>query len=258
MKKFTVSTSGKVLQEVIADQTYIISADSEEEAKNIGREKFVKDFQTNLDYVSVGYTMPHRKKILIFAFACLCFLISMFLVFREWFPDGAHTSISIAPTLKTLVYSSFFILGIYIKVKDIRSFNNQFFINLALLLMNILICASFVSILTSTAHIKIFGYELLAVQTDYLLIFAVLFSWGGIKIVSVACYFLLALFALTNFSIISDVMHFFGVIYFLTSVSFLISYISIDPQLLSTFPLIERSFYRSYNYLKNETRQSLE
>lgn len=258
MKKFTVLTTGRALKQVEVTKTYSIKAEDEDEAIELGKKQFADSFKVNSKNVHIEFILSNKDFIKRLIFAVVCFAIAITLSSFPWFVGKSNTPITIHPTLKTLVYSLFFVGGTYFRIKDFKDFNYNFFVNLMLLLMNILLFSTFISIFLTPHYLNIFGFEVLKIQTDYILFFAIILAWGGLKSVSLICYFIIAFLSLTNFSIISEAMKIYGIFYFLSSVSFLLANLSIDPQMQGALPFIKNKISKSIDYVKYEARESID
>lgn len=258
MKKYTVQMAGRALKQVAVSQTYLIKAENESEAIEYGRRQFSENYNVGSNNVKIEFILSNGDFIKRLIFAITCFSIAITLSSIPWFDGKANIPVTIYPTLKTLVYSLFFVGGTYFRIKDFKDFNKHFFVNLLLLLMNILLFATFISIFLKPHFLNIFGVEILNIQSDYILFFAIILSWGGVKSVSLICYFIIAFLSLTNFSIISDAMGVPGIFYFISSVSFIIANLSIDPEMQRALPFISNTIDKSIDYFKYETRESIE
>jgi hypothetical protein len=243
-KNFIIDTKGQIINS--CHRKYVVQAYNEEEAKRIAKSQFMMDYSANSDSLQIN--VEKKSNILLcFAFIMLCF--SVFLSYRTWV--SGHSSYIIAPSLKTIVYSLIFYMAFFVRAKGIHIFKSPKDVLFCILI--IFAWASILEILLAKKTLHLLGIIPFSISTENLLIFSLVFSLFGIKIVSCLCYIIIAFFALTNLSIIGTAMgSLWGPIYMICTYIGIMIYIANDYELHGIVSIVNYSSNKIADGLKND------
>lgn len=221
--KYTVITRGDVPLSSTQIQTYYIDAKSEDEAKGLAETRFVSDYANPLGGLQIAV-----KKRTMFIPAIVFFVIAIFLSYIPWAESNSHNFISIAPDLITVCFS----LGIYgafvVRVKTLsRAFASKtdliFYFLVVLLLSSLIQCVLGITPVTIPL---LFWNINFTIDGKILMILALLFSWVGIKPLSIASFIAIAVFGISRIFMLNASMgNIWGPLYALCSFGALCLYL---------------------------------
>jgi hypothetical protein len=243
---YLVHTSGKVIREDEEIHTYLIRADSLEEAQNIGKKLFSNEYGTDSQSISTTGVKFNRSGRAILAIAFMSIAIA--LSFTNWFTETAHTSVSFKPDFISSLFAVSLYTAYVVKFKGVEQ--TLKFWDLLLSIFSILLIAGFVKILLVEKNLHILAFEI-PIQTSLLLVVAVILSWVGFKSVSAFCMLVIVILGIINITTLNEAMGFFGIIYILTSFFGVLSYISIEPSVIDALPYIRKSVFNGSQFIQS-------
>ncbi len=245
----------KVCGEVVDSQykAYAVTAKNEEEAKKIAKQHFQDEFYTNGNVLVVEKPLP-RKKRSIFALIAMCIPILLSLI--NW--KYQHDTFSISPDLISCLFGAILYSAFVIRFKGIqRAVESKY--DILFTIISTLLLSTFIKVLLFEDQIKILGIFNVSVNTNVILIAAVILSWLGLKIVSLSCIGIVVILALGNIVGLNNAMGtIWGSLYIISSFLGIIMYASIEPAFLETKSALLRFTKKSINYLSNDLGEAKE
>lgn len=242
--QYVINVSGNV--ENIQNKSYVVNSKSEEEAKNTAIRNFCEDFSTSSDQVYVKQNRRTYKSMLAFAFM----LIPILLSFVQW--KNGHETISISPNYISCLYSVILYLAFVVRFKGVQRTVSTF-TDILFCIFNILLFSSFVRTIIFNKAINIFGLIKFDIDTNIVLIIAMLLSWIGLRGVSLTCIGGVALLALINITDLNIAMGtIYGPMYIICSFIGMMLYISVEPAAIEALPYIKNITKRGIQYLNQE------
>jgi len=190
---------------VVEPVVYYLPAENEEKAIATARKKFGKEHP---DAVEVKAAINKKQSII----AIICLTFACLLGFVPWFLPGG-SMISLRPTLIPMLFSIAIYSAVIIRIKGLKNSFNSVTESICSIL-TIIFIASFISLLSGDAEIKIFSITL-PISGTLLLIFAALLSWLGMA--KVAKFVWIGLFILAAFRLVAAdaAMRIWGMVYIL-------------------------------------------
>lgn len=251
--QYLVRTGGEVVCE--QDKSYLISARSKEAAQEIAKERFAAEFSlVNKNIYTQSYDRTFKALI-----AIALMLVAVIISYQGWEFEkeapkilaifGKENSIeklSINPDLDSCLYAAVFYFAFVVRFKGIKD-TIASWIDVASCIIVILLLASFINIILSKD--LLFG----KIKPESLLIIGMIFSWLGLKLISVICMALVALLSLTGIDKVSEAMGaVWGPIYILCAFVGFLFYLSTEPALIERFPQFRNSFNQGVRSIKND------
>ena len=248
---YYVKTQGVVIEH--KEQNYVVSAKSKEDAELQARQLFEKDYVVIND--RIGFK-SEKKNNLLFIGVVICLLIPVVLSYIPWvekthfFLWETSNSISIAPHLKTTLFSIIFYSAFVLKFKGLKVFKSPKDVVVSLLM--VLIFASFFEIVLKEEE---FFFGLLKIDPVYLIIIAILLSWGGEKLLSCACYIAVAFLAVENINDVSIAMgSIWGTLYIVSSYFGIGLYFANDYDLRNSLSSMLNFSKKAVTYVSNDLK----
>ena len=245
----------KVCGEVVDSQykAYAVTAKNEEEAKKKAKQCFQDEFYTNGNVVIVEKPLPRKKKSI---FALIAMTIPILLSLIDW--KYKHDTFSISPDLISCLFGAILYSSFVIRFKGIqRAVESKY--DILFTIISTLLLSTFVKVLLFENHIKVFGIFDIPVNTNIILIAAVILSWLGLKIVSLSCIGIVVILALGNIVGLNNAMGtIWGSLYIISSFLGIVMYSSVEPAFLETKNALSRFAKRNINYLNNDLTEAKE
>ncbi len=239
----------KVCGEVIDNQykAYAIKANSESEAKMIAKQNFQEEFATNGNIMVVEKPFIRKKRAI---YAIVTMIIPILLSFINW--KHNHSTISISPDLISTIFGVAIYSAFFIRFKGIRRTVESKYDIIFAILMTILL-SSFIKILLCKQEFSILRFFHFSIDTNVVLVVAVILSWLGLKLVSVGCMGVVIVLALGNITSLNAAMgSLWGTVFVITSFLGILLYASVEP----AFADAKKYFYhftkKGINYLSND------
>ncbi len=239
----------KVCGEVVDSEykTYAIKASSLEEAKKIAKQNFREDYQTNGNIMVVEKPIIRRKRAY---FAIVAMIIAILLSFISW--KHGHSTVSFSPDLISTLFAVLIYSAFVIRFKGIqRTVGSK--IDIIFMILLTLLLSSFVKIILCEKEFTLFKIINFSVNTNVVLIVAVILSWLGLKLVSLGCVSLVIICALGNITSLNAAMgSFWGTVYVISSFLGIVMYSSVEPAFMDIKKYIYRFTKKSINYLERD------
>lgn len=252
--EYLVHTSGKVSK--FHNKTYLVKATSKQEAQEIAKQSFQKEFNCNeIDAETQSYARTKCATV-----ACILMFIAIVISlldypYEENFLFFFHKQevFSFAPDMVSTLYAIIFYSIFAIRFKGIKR-TVETPIDIAFATLSILLLSSLFQLILNTENFKILGF-VEAPDPQKVLIITFFSSLFGIKLVSAGCMVFVAFLAVSNFSAANQAMEFWGVIYVMCAFFGIIFSLSVEPAILEAIPQIKNSFANTF---KNAERDFLE
>jgi len=257
--QYIVQTGGDTIER--KESIYVINAKSEEEAKEIAKEQFLGEYDIHGDGI---YIQLQKRKGSSIA-AIICMLIPVMLSFLNWsytvksgfiIKKIEEVALNLRPDMISVLFSVIIVGAWVVRFKGIKKICDNIS-EIFLIVTLILLVSSVIKILLQNVEFKIFGLKIWDIDTTTVLVLAGILSWCGMKLVSVICLAAVVAAALSNISLVSEVMGIFGAVYVLFAFVGILLFFYSDPNLMNVFPHYKKSIYNSTNYLKNEYQEAL-
>ncbi|MBJ8325252.1 hypothetical protein [Streptococcus pacificus] len=251
MSEFLVHTKGEVVHSNEKKHTYVIEADSLEEAQKIGREVFLEEYGENISSEIIVNTKKFNRTMLILL---SLFLMSaaIFLSFIPWFTENSHTPIIISPDLTSIIFSVLFYVAFLLRFKGIA--NIEPLKDFLLSAVFILLFSSFINIILVNKTFTILNFEL-SVDSRTIMIIAVILSWIGLKSSSAICMLFIIGLGLLNLNNLSEAMKIYGVLYGMLSFFGIFSYALAEPSIIDSIPILQESMFKNSRVIKSNVKK---
>lgn len=249
-REYIVPVTGSVPERKTT--SYLVRACSQDDARRIAEGKFSEEFGTFGESPSALDNRTPRAIV-----ACILMSIAIGLSYIDW----AHGDnlISIAPSLTSCLISLILYTSYVVRFKGVHRIVTSEN-DIALCLCVILLFASFVQTILAediTLIPKTLLTKELSIDSYHLLFATILLSWIGVKIVSAACFLLVAIAAFSSIMSLSDAMgSLFGPLYILSSFFGLLFYISVEPAASEALYHIKASARAAKKYVENDFHQA--
>ncbi len=249
--EYLVNTSGEVSR--FHNKTYAVKANSEQEAQEIARNKFQKEFDgINIDTEAQSYVRTKRAIV-----ACILMGIAVVISFFSYkytefilFFIPNEKVFSMFPNMLSTIYAIVFYSVYVIRFKGIeRSIGST--LDTMFTILSVLLLASVFSLILNADSLKLFWVIPLP-SPNMVLIITIIASLLGVKLVSVGCMAFIAITAVSNVEIASKAMDVWGVVYVLCSFVGILLYISVEPAIIEAGPQIKRDFTNTFKAVKTE------
>lgn len=244
----------KVCGEVVNSQykAYSVVADSSEDAKKIARQNFRDEFFSNGNVVVIEQPLVRKTRSI---FAIVAMLIPILLSFIEW--KYNHKTFSISPDLISCMFGVIIYSAFVIRFKGIkRTVESKY--DILFTIVSTLLLSTFIKALLFEQQISLLFFKV-PVNTNVILIIAVIMSWLGLKIVSLSCIGILVILALGNIVGLNNAMGpLWGTVYVLSSFLGVIMYASVEPVFLESTSSFFRFAKKNINHLNNDLSQAKE
>lgn len=244
MKQYLVHTSGEVIDRQA--KAYVVKAESEEQAQEIAKINFAEEFYVMDECI---YAKPYKrswKAILSIVFM----LIPIGLSLIGW--RVGHEAIYIRPNYLSCLYAIFIYAAFVVRFKGIpRAFETK--LDIVLCVSVILLLSSFIQTLLVTKNINILGLKEIPIDTKIVILFAIVLSWFGLKLVSAICMMGVGILAIFNIATLSNAMgNLFGPLYIISAFIGIVLYLSIEPAVIEALPYLRKSVNNGIDYLKRD------
>ena len=235
--QYLVNTKGEVTIPKV--KAYVVNAKTKQEAQIIASEKFAGEFGVPNEYIN---TNPH-KRTYNSIIACGLMLIPVLLAFFDW--TIGHEKYSIQPNAISCIFAVLIYAAFVVKIKGIHRTIGTV-TDIALMATCILLLATCIeSLLTyQTFDLVLFDVN---VDTRVILVFAVILSWLGLKLVSVVCMGVIFVFAISNIVKLSEAMGKWGIIFILSAFLGVLFYLSVEPAVVEAGPFYKKVIYTGIN-----------
>lgn len=242
--QYLVKTIGEVLDQ--QSKAYVVQASSKDEAQKIAQKKFEEDFYNVAGEVRTS-SYP-RNKLAYFSF--LLMGCAIFLSIIGW--KTGHDTILIRPNLSSCLYAVLIYSVFVVRIKGVqRALDTG--IDIVYCILNVLLLSSFIRIIILDREVNFLGLFDIPIDTTYLIIFAVLFSWLGLKLISVLCMGLVCVLAICNINILTDAMgDIWGTVYVLSSFLGVLIYLRNEPAIYEIEKNTKKISIEALNYLKQD------
>jgi len=207
-KKYNVVVRGQREEKVLSQiepVEYIVPAEDKDKAIIIAKKEYGKDNPNLVDVKAVVNKKMNILSIIFLSIAC-------FLSFIPWhLPDGSV--IFLKPSLISMLFSVAIYSSVILRIKGLKnSFNSA--TETICTCLNFIFIASFISLFTGDAEIKLFNFTI-PISGKLLLIFAALLSWVGMEKVAKFVWIALFVFAAFRLLAVDAAMGIWGVVYVL-------------------------------------------
>lgn len=231
------------------NKTYVVKAGSEQEAQEIARKSFEREFDCiNISTETKSYTRTKRA-----IFACIFMFIAVVISFGTFeskiFFGLIEKKFYIGPSMRSCIMAIAFYCIYVIRFKGIkRSVGSAF--DIVFTILSVLLLSSVFQLILAD-DVKLFG--LIPLPGSYtVLIITIAASLLGVKLVSAGCMIFIALAAISNIEIAEKAMAVAGVIYVMCSFVGILLYVSVEPAIIEGIPQIKNSFATAFKIAKND------
>lgn len=216
--QYIVYSEGKVVDN--KEKTYIISAKTETEARELAKQEFLEQHDVIDGKVYVKPVVRNRKAIASY----VLMLVPILLSYIPW--KNGHETIYIHPDLLSCIYAILFYLLYILRFKGFKTMIESW-VDLGYCIVIPFLFSTFVRVLFVSDKIGIFGFE---VDASMLFPIAIVLSLLGVKVMSVlsmGAIFILALFNMTKLN--ESMGAIWGPAYAICSFVGILLYCSIEP-----------------------------
>lgn len=237
--QFNVTTHGTI--SVPHSTNYSIVANNEKEAQSIAKNSFEAAFPVvNPDTITFHFSK--RKKSL-FWVGLIMLVIALGISFIPWM--NGREIFSIRPSLISSIYAIILHAVFVVRIKGIsRAFESWQDI------VGSILCIAVISSLFST----ISSISILGVNSNIIIVVAILLSFFGIKIISLIAYIIALLLALFSLTTINSLMEIYGAVYIIFSYLGILLVLSSDPFAEDIVQNLIESTSHRLNLLSNDVR----
>lgn len=245
--QYLVQVSGDVLEK--QSKSYAVAADSKEAAQEIAAENFRKEFYVGHDEVSVSLNKRTFHALVSFILISVPILLS----FIGW-KDG-HDTIKISPDYVSCFYGVLIYSSFIVRFKGIRRTVGSW-IDIGFCILIVLLLSTFIKTILVNKTLSFLGFIDIPISTNALLLIAILLSWFGMKLISLACMGIVVIAALFNISALNQAMgSFFGPMYVICSFVGILFYLSVEPACFDALNQAKKLLYKGGAYLLNDISQ---
>ena len=232
--QYLVKTGGEIRE--VQGKTYVVNAHSKQEAQRKANDAFCEDYSvinSSAVYTSDPYS---RTKNAIIAIVLMLIPICISMLKKRWFADDSDIyGIPISPDFFSTTMAAMIYLAFVVKAKGIQRTIGSI-IDICLAIVCILLVAVLIKCVL-TERIFTFKIDLILktieqpihIDTRYIFVLGVIFSWLGIKLASTICMVITGLLGVMNFITLSDAMGLLGIVFSLCAIFGLLFYLSIEP-----------------------------
>lgn len=245
--EYIVKVCGEVIDSEV--KTYAVKANSFEEAREIAKNNFKEEYQNNGNVIVIEKPVERKKRAV---FSIIAISIAILLSLVSW--KKGHETILISPDLISCLFAVAIYSGFVIRFKGLeRTVGTKTDIIFTFLLTILL--SSFVKIILCEQQFTFLKFIKFSVNTNVVLVVAVILSWLGLKIVSLGCVGLVVICALSNITGLNAAMgSLWGTVYVMSSFLGILMYCSIEPAFLDIKNYFYRFTKKSINYLNNDVQ----
>lgn len=246
--QYLIQVSGDISNK--QNKTYVVNSNSLEKAQIIATQNFCDEFTINGDAVLVK---PYKRTIkAIFSFIFM--LVPILLSLISW--KSGHDSLSISPDYISCLYGVLFYASFVVRFKGIQRTVNSW-IDILFCVFSILLLSSFVKTILVTKTISLLGLTKITISTTVILPVAILLSWLGLKIVSLACIAGISIIALFNITTLNEAMGMIcGPLYVICSFVGIMLYLSVEPAFIDSLSHFKLSAAKGLKYISNDISQT--
>ena len=253
--EYLVKTGGEARE--VKGKTYVVNARSKQEARQKARHLFCEEYSV-LDERAIYTSSFDRTKRAIIACVLMLIPVVISLWRTRWFvSDVDIEGIVIQPNGFSCTVSAFIYLAFVVKAKGIERTIGSI-IDIALALSCILLMAVLINcvLIHKTFTIQIDFHVIpdfekaIVVDTRFIVLLGIVFSWLGIKLASTICMAITCVFAVTNILGLSDAMGLIGVVFSLSAIFGFLFYLSIEPAVYEALPSYMESIRKGISHIK--------
>lgn len=243
-KEYLVKTQGYIITD--KSENYIINAENEEKARVQAENIFKNDYVLVDDNINFSIECRKDRYLLISA---LGLFIAVVFAYLDWYNN--LEVFSMRPHLLTTIYGTIFYTSFIVRFKGIKNvFLSKF--DLIISVLMILVISSLFEIILGSHEVEFLFFKA-TIDPNIIIILALVLSWLGMKIVSVGCYFFVAILTLNNIFNLSVAMGpICGPLFIILTYVSIGIYVACDPALLNVFPSIFNASKKGVNYLNND------
>ena len=246
--QYLIQVSGDISNK--QNKTYVVNSNSLEKAQIIATQNFCNEFDINGDAV---FLKPYKRTIKAIA-SFIFMLIPILLSLISW--KSGHNSISISPDYISCLYGVLFYASFIVRFKGIQRTVNSW-IDILFCVFSILLLSSFVKTILVTKTISLLGLTEISINTSVILPVAILLSWLGLKIVSLACIAGISVIALFNITALNEAMGMIcGPLYVICSFVGIMLYLSIEPAFIDSLSHFKLASIQGLKYISNDIHQT--
>ena len=239
--QFLIHVSGDVLDK--QSKVYVVNSDSVESAQTIATQNFCDEFLTDKAVVTIKPQRRTTKAMCSFIFM----LIPILLSFISW--KNGHDSISISPDYISCLYGVLLYAAFVVRIKGIPRTVSSW-IDIMFSVCSVLLLSTFIKTILVTETISLLGLGEVSVSTNVILPVAIILSWLGLKIVSLACMATILVIALFNITVLNVAMGMIcGPLYIICAFVGIMLYLSIEPAFIETLSQFRRTALKSLDYI---------
>ena len=146
----------------------------------------------------------------------------------SWTKGVSHDVVSIRPDYVSCLYGVAIYAAFVVRFKGVQQ-TVRSWVDIGFCILLVLLLASFIkTILVTKTLFNLFGWKP-EIDTNVLLLLAVILSWVGLKLVSLGCLAAVAVFAISNVLELSQSMGIWGPVYIISAFIGIMMYASVEP-----------------------------
>lgn len=248
MTEYMVHTRGEVTKVDEERHTYIITANSQEEAALLAKNAFSEMYGSSPENIVASSSMVNRN--LKGWLAVILLSIAIFLSFIKWYVGDSSEAVVFKPNLIGGIYATF-IYGAYIvRFKGVQDLFHSI-LDTALLIVNIATLSGIINMLLITERFSVLGIGF-PIDTQYVILLAIFVSWIGLKSISGICLIAVILLGMLKLVTLNSAMGHMGILYVLSITLGALLYASIEPSVIDAVPYFYRSFEKQSRWVKSD------
>lgn len=253
--EYLVNTSGKVSK--FHSKAYVVKANSEQEAQEIAKQNFKKEFDCIKINTKTQSCTRTKRAIVACILMVTAIIISLFdypYVDKFLFFFSKTENFSMAPQMTSCILAIIFYAIYIIRFKGIeRTVGSR--IDIAFTVISVLLLSSVFQLILGAETLKLLW--IIPLPSSYIvLVITIIASLLGVKLVSAGCMAFIAITAVSNLSVASVAMGFWGVVYVMCAFVGILLYLSVEPAVLESFSQIKESFSKTFNKVKNDFEEA--
>lgn len=248
MAEYMVHTRGEVTKVDEERHTYIITANSQEEAALLAKNVFSEMYGSSPENIAASSSMVNRN--LKGWLAVILLSIAIILSFRNWFVGGSTKAVVFKPNLIGGIYATFIYGAYLVRFKGVHELFHSI-LDTALLIVNIVTLSGIINMLLITERFSVLGIGF-PIDTHYVILFAILISWIGLKSISGVCLIVVILLGMLKLVTINAAMGNMGILYVLSVTLGVLLYASIEPSIIDAMPFFYDSLEKQSRWVKSD------
>lgn len=248
MTEYMVHARGEVTKVDEERHTYIITANSQEEAALLAKNAFSEMYGSSPENITASSSMVNRN--LKGWIAVILFSIAIFLSFIKWYVGDSSEATEFKPDLIGGIFATLFYGAYVIRFKAVNELFHSI-LDTTLFVVNILTLSGLINILLVSKNFSVLGINF-PIETTYILMVAIIISWFGLKSVSGFCLIFVILLGMLNVVTLNQAMGLMGILYILSVTLGVLLYVSIEPSVIDAVPYFYRSFEKQSRWVKSD------